>query len=219
MASTASSDQKNNTEQKPDKNSTKLAKQSSNNSFPNELNFDERPQEYLDKTKEKYFSQCESLNHAENQKNLLQLLSYERYNDYPIASYLIDSFLVDKFQFYLKQKENEKASESDLNLKIGPWAQGEHDHDILTNLIKSHKNNDDIRQCIMGGIEIYFKRYIKPMSFPCTTFLIDDKIERFAQCLAEANRLIKKIFKDTTAIPPFQVIFCFVFCLCICLCL
>ena len=180
--------------------------ETTNKSFRNEFNFDERNEEYTNGTKQKYFDQCESLKDNENQQNLLVLLSYERYNNYPLASYLIDSYLIDKFEFYLKQKENEIKIESQSDMNIIKWGKGQCNHHILTNLIKSHQNNETIRDNIIGGLTIYFRRYIRPMSFPCTTYLINDKIERFVQCLVEANRLINKILKDVIQIPPFQVL-------------
>ena len=51
----------------------------SKSSFPNELKFDERDEEYLDQTKKKYLEQCESLlKNTENQMSLIKLLAYER---------------------------------------------------------------------------------------------------------------------------------------------
>lgn len=200
MAQPASSDDKSNENScnKSD-NPASISKSPS----PIELKFDERDEEYLHQTEQKYLAQCESLlKNAENQMSLIKLLAYERYNDYPIASYLIDSYLVDKFQYYVKHESELKK----IDLTIEAWAQGEYNHDILKNLIKSHKNHDNIHKDIVGGMDLYFKRYMRAMDFPMT-YLINDKVERFAQCLSEANRLIKKIFKDSISIPPFQVIF------------
>ena len=165
-------------------------KETASPTTPNGLNFDDNDEKYINETRQIFYNQCPSLQNNENQANLLQLLSYERRNnDYPLAIYLINSFLKDRLLHYISQNKI---------LSLDQWSKGK----LLTNLLKDNKNAQSIHDNIIGGIRIYFSRYTQPMSLP-SQYLINDRIERFVQCLQEVNGLIKAILKD--AVPPFQV--------------
>ena len=189
---------------KPEMNCIENESEIKSTELKEQLSLEPLSEDFKTETKQIYEEQCPSLSFSDyEQEALLQLLSLERSNNYPLLIYLINGYFRDRFEYHKKQisQSNEKKE-----LDIAAWANGK--NRTVRNLLQleyfRNMKENEFRNIIISGMQTYMRRYWNELRFPPQN-LIRDQLRVFIDCIQEAISLIQYLFDN--AHPPFQVIY------------
>eukprot|EP01084_Bolivina_argentea_P025656 47727_1 len=153
-------------------------------------------EKYLRETQEIYYAQCPSL-HAtyHKQQALFKLAAIGRKHDYPLLLNLVDCYLRDKFDYFLRNPNVNRS------ITVQEWC---NNFKTVQKLISKNRNKQCIHGVIQAAIKTYLHRYCSPIQLP-TLYLIRDSIRGFIRLIQEVGELILDIQQNSTVLYPYQI--------------
>ena len=129
-----------------------------------------------------------TLKSEEEQRDLWRTLAIGHKNKIPLLLWVIDSFIRDRLNYYIKHHRI---------LQLSQWVLNFPTLKILSKLTTR-------QQVIQSAMQIFFHRYSGMIQLPVYE-KYNDSIKAFIDYIVEATNFIRKILDNDNIEPPFQV--------------
>lgn len=171
---------------------------------PDVINFDiSIEQENI--AKNLYEKQCSRLFDGVHNKSadLTKLLSISySNNNIPFALWMVDSFMRDSVEWYIKTKNKQILNVMEWTTNSSRYNEGIYDY--INKMKQRYSTNGDIVTCIQQGINSYIYRILPRFKFDTFSFIKDDLFQ-IAHYLEAASQFIMKITRENDDVhAPFQ---------------